>query len=246
MDDEQGTGPAAMDPPVTVPGGIAGTGVATHLRDHLDHEMRTVRDDVLRMGSMVVAAIHEAVEALVAGDRVRATAVIVDDQQINDMQARILVQVASTIATQAPVARDLRYLLALDRVTYELERMGDHAASVAKQAQRIADDVPPAANRLRDIGLVAAELVSDVLRALIDVDEAAARAVAARDDDVDHRYKVAFDQTMTWLRAEPNRLADGISLLFAAHDLERIGDRATNIAEDVVFLTSGRIEDLNP
>ena len=246
MDNERTKEPEAGDQPVTVPGGIAGTGVATHLRDHLDHEMRMVRDDVLRMGSMVVAAIHEAVEALVAGDRVRATAVIVDDQQINDMQARILVQVASTIATQAPVARDLRYLLALDRVTYELERMGDHAASVAKQAQRIADDVPPAANRLRDIGLVAAELVSDVLRARIDVDEAAARAVAARDDDVDHRYKAAFDQTMTWLRAEPNRLADGISLLFAAHDLERIGDRATNIAEDVVFLTSGRIEDLNP
>jgi len=171
VDNERTKEPEAGDQPVTVPGGIAGTGVATHLRDHLDHEMRMVRDDVLRMGSMVVAAIHEAVEALVAGDRVRATAVIVDDQQINDMQARILVQVASTIATQAPVARDLRYLLALDRVTYELERMGDHAASVAKQAQRIADDVPPAANRLRDIGLVAAELVSDVLRARIDVDD---------------------------------------------------------------------------
>ena len=215
-------------------------------REVLDREMREIRDGVLRMGSMVVAAIHEAVEALVAGDRERATRVIVDDVRINDMQASILVQIASTIATQAPVARDLRYLLALDRVTYELERMGDHAASVAKQAQRIADNVPPAAARLRDIGLVAAALVSDVLRALIDVDEEGARAVAARDDDVDHRYKRAFDQTMDWLRAEPDRLADGISLLFAAHDLERIGDRATNIAEDVVFLTSGRIEDLNP
>jgi phosphate transport system protein len=226
--------------------GVTGPSASVHLRDHLEREMRGVRDDVLRMGSMVVQAIHEAVEALVDGDRERATAVIVNDVRINDMQAAILVQVVSTIATQAPVARDLRYLLALDRVTYELERMGDHAASVAKQAQRLADDVPPAATRLRNIGLAAAELVSDVLRALIDVDEEAARAVAARDDEVDHRYKRAFDETMTWLRAEPDRLADGISLLFAAHDLERIGDRATNIAEDVVFLTSGRIEDLNP
>jgi phosphate transport system protein len=215
-------------------------------RETLDREMRSIRDDVLRMGSMVVAALDEATEALVAGDRDRAGAVIRDDIRINDMQATILVQIARTIATQAPVARDLRYLLALDRVTYELERMGDHAASVSKQAIRLADDVPPAATRLRDIGRIAAELVSEVLRALVDVDEEQARAVAARDDEVDHRYKKAFDQTMAWVRAEPDRLPDGISLLFAAHDIERVGDRATNIAEDVVFLATGRIEDLNP
>jgi phosphate transport system protein len=215
-------------------------------RETLDREMRSIRDDVLRMGSMVVAALDEATEALVAGDRDRAGAVIRDDIRINDMQATILVQIARTIATQAPVARDLRYLLALDRVTYELERMGDHAASVSKQAIRLADDVPPAATRLRDIGRIAAELVSEVLRALVDVDEEQARTIAARDDEVDHRYRKAFDQTMAWVRAEPDRLPDGISLLFAAHDIERVGDRATNIAEDVVFLATGRIEDLNP
>lgn len=215
-------------------------------RETLDREMRSIRDDVLRMGSMVVAALDEATGALVAGDRDRASTVIREDIRINDMQAAILVQIARTIATQAPVARDLRYLLALDRVTYELERMGDHAASVSKQALRLADDVPPAAARLRDIGRIAAELVSEVLRALVDVDEEQARAIAARDDEVDHRYKKAFDQTMAWVRAEPDRLPDGISLLFAAHDIERVGDRATNIAEDVVFLATGRIEDLNP
>jgi phosphate transport system protein len=215
-------------------------------RETLDREMRSIRDDVLRMGSMVVAALDEATEALVAGDRDRASTVIAEDIRINEMQAAILVQIARTIATQAPVARDLRYLLALDRVTYELERMGDHAASVSKQALRLADNVPPAAARLRDIGRIAAELVTEVLRALVDVDEEQARAIAARDDDVDHRYKKAFDQTMAWIRAEPERLPDGISLLFAAHDIERVGDRATNIAEDVVFLATGRIEDLNP
>jgi phosphate transport system protein len=215
-------------------------------REILDREMREIRDDVLRMGGMVVAALDEATEALVQGDRDRATAVIRDDVRINEMQAAILVHVARTIATQAPVARDLRYLLALDRVTYELERMGDHAASVAKQGVRLADHVPPAANRLRDIGKMAGELVSEVLRALVDVDESEARAIAAKDDEVDHRYRQAFDQTMEWVRADPERLPDGISMLFAAHDLERIGDRATNIAEDVVFLATGRIEDLNP
>jgi phosphate transport system protein len=215
-------------------------------REILDREMRAIRDDVLRMGSMVVTATDAAIEALVEADRDRATAIIRDDVRINDMQAAILLQIAQTVATQQPVARDLRYLLALDRVTYELERMGDHAASVAKQALRLADGVPPPAALLRDIGRIAAELVADVLRALVDVDEAQARVIAARDDDVDHRYRRAFDETMAWLRADPERLPDGISLLFAAHDLERIGDRVTNIAEDVVFLATGRIEDLNP
>jgi phosphate transport system protein len=229
-----------MDPVAAPPTGLHPA------RETLDREMRSIRDDVLRMGSMVVAALDEATEALVAGDRDRASTVIREDIRINEMQAAILVEIARTIATQAPVARDLRYLLALDRVTYELERMGDHAASVSKQALRLADDVPPAAARLRDIGRIAAELVSEVLRALVDVDEEQARAIAARDDEVDHRYKKAFDQTMAWIRAEPDRLPDGISLLFAAHDIERVGDRATNIAEDVVFLATGRIEDLNP
>jgi phosphate transport system protein len=215
-------------------------------REALDREMRDIRDGVLRMGSMVVDAINESIEALVEGDRERAMAVIRDDARINDAQTVILVQIAKTIATQAPVARDLRYLLALDRVTYELERMGDHAAAVAKQAIRMGAAVPPTASRLRDIGQLASELVSEVLRNLVDVDEAEARAIAARDDDVDHRYHNAFDQTMSWLKADPDRIPDGVSLLFAAHDLERIGDRVTNIAEDVVFLTSGRIEDLNP
>jgi len=215
-------------------------------REVLDREMRESRDDVLRMGSMVVAALDEATEALVAGDRDRATAVIQNDVRINDMQAAILVRIAATIATQAPVARDLRYLLALDRVTYELERMGDHAASVAKQARRLAagPGVTPAVD-LAAMGEQSAILVHLVLRALVEVDVEAARAAAARDDEIDHLYRAIFDEVLGLMRADAANVDRGTVILFAAYDLERIGDRATNIAEDLVFLAIGEIEDLN-
>jgi phosphate transport system protein len=216
-------------------------------RETLDREMRSIRDDVLRMGSMVVAALDEATEALVAGDRDRASTVIREDIRINEMQAAILVQIARTIATQAPVARDLRYLLALYHVSYELERMGDHAGSVAKQVRKLAP-FPPLKRYvdLPAMGELAATLVGDILRALVDVDVAAARDVAARDDEIDRLYHRTFDEVVELMRADPGNVDRGTRVLFAAHYLERIGDRVTNIAEDVVFLASGEIEDLNP
>jgi phosphate transport system protein len=96
------------------------------------------------------------------------------------------------------------------------------------------------------MGQIAAGLVGDILRALVDVDVNAARAVAARDDEIDELYHRTFDEVIELMRADPGNVERGTRILFAAHYLERIGDRVTNIAEDVVFLASGEIEDLNP
>jgi phosphate transport system protein len=145
------------------------------------------------------------------------------------------------------VARDLRFLLALDHVTYELERMGDHAASVAKQARKLAPNAP--LKRYVDLpmmGALAAELVRGVLRALVDLDVDLARKVAAEDDQVDGLYHKIFDEVLELMRSDPGNVDRGTRILFAAHYLERIGDRSTNIAEDVVFLATGDVEDLNP
>ena len=152
-----------------------------------------------------------------------------------------------TIATQAPVARDLRFLLALDHVGYELERMGDHAASVAKQVRKLAPE-PPLKKYvdLPAMGELAATLVGGILVALVDIDVDAARTVARRDDEIDELYHRTFDEVVRLMRADPDNVERGTRILFAAHYLERIGDRVTNIAEDVVFLASGQIEDLNP
>ncbi|MBA2719916.1 MAG: phosphate signaling complex protein PhoU [Chloroflexi bacterium] len=216
-------------------------------RPGLDQDMRTVKDMILWMGSLVEASIRAAMEALVQHDAEAATAVIVGDRAINDKQREVSDHITRTIATQAPVARDLRFLLSLDHVSYELERMGDHAASVAKQVRKLAPE-PPLKKYvdLPAMGELAATLVGGVLVALVDIDMDAARSVAARDDEIDELYHRTFDEVVRLMRADPDNVERGTRILFAAHYLERIGDRVTNIAEDVVFLASGEIEDLNP
>jgi phosphate transport system protein len=219
----------------------------TAARDTLDRELREIKDDVLRMGSLVEAAIRGAIDALVRHDADAARTVIAGDARINEMQRRIVNAITTTIATQAPVARDLRLLLSLDHVTYELERMGDHAASVAKQARRLAP-LPPLERSvdLPEMGALAAHQVHGILRALVAVDQNAARSVAAGDDEIDHRYHALFDELLGLMRADPANVDRATHLLFAAYSAERIGDRVTNIAEDVVFLATGQVEDLNP
>jgi phosphate transport system protein len=216
-------------------------------REPLDREQREVKDSVLRMGMLVEDQIRAAIRALVAHDADAALAVIKGDGRINDAQRHASTLIARTIATQGPVARDLRFLLSLDHVTYELERIGDHAASVAKQARKLAPEPPLKHNvDLPIMGELAATLVHGILRALVDVDQVEARAVAARDDEIDDLYHKTFAEVVDLMRADPDNVERGTRILFAAHYIERIGDRVTNIAEDVVFLASGEVEDLNP
>lgn len=216
-------------------------------RELFDRELAEVKDNVLRMGMHVDGAIRSAIDALVAHDAEAALAVVTADPLLNEMQRKVTSMITATIATQQPVARDLRFLLTLDHVSYELERMGDHAASVAKQALKLASDAGLRPDLdVRAMGTLCAELVRGVLRALIDIDVAAARQVAARDDEIDHRYRQIFDDVLELMRADPANVSPGTRILFAAYYLERIGDRATNIAEDVVYLATGEVEDLNP
>jgi phosphate transport system protein len=220
---------------------------ALRVRESLDVEMRDVKDGVLRMGSYVEEQILAALDAIVHRDAELAQKVIASDGRINEVQRAVTALVAMTIATQAPVARDLRFLLALDRVTYELERMGDHAGSVAKQARKLAGvTIMVTYDELTPMATLAARQVRDVVMALVDIDEAQARKVAARDDEIDRLYHQVFDDVLVEMRTDPAKVDPGTRILFAAHYLERIGDRVTNIAEDVVFLATGEVEDLNP
>jgi phosphate transport system protein len=216
-------------------------------REPLDREQREIKLNVLRMGALVEDAIRAAIASLVNHDPDAALAVIVGDGRINEAQRAVSTQIARTIATQQPVARDLRFLLSLDHVTYELERIGDHASSVAKQARKLAPE-PPLKEYvdLPRMGELGAELVHGILRALVDIDEHQARAVAAGDDEIDTLYHATFAELIELMRADPDNVERGARILLAAHYLERIGDRVTNIAEDVVFLASGEVEDLNP
>ncbi len=216
-------------------------------RELLEAEESEVKDGILRMGSLVAERILAAIVALETHDVEGALAVIVNDDDINQQQRTISNLIALTIATQQPVARDLRFLLTLDHVAYDLERMGDHASSVAKQARKLAPNAPMKDYvHLPDMGRMVANQVRDVLQAVVEIDTARAKAVAQRDDDVDALYHRIFDETLDLMRADPANVDPGARILFAAHYLERVGDRVCNIAEDIVFLATGQVTDLNP
>jgi phosphate transport system protein len=216
-------------------------------REAMNALEREIKDGILRMGSMVVERTMAAIEALENHDAEAALEVITSDDTLNLEQEHISGLITQTIVKEQPVARDLRFLMALDHVAYDLERMGDHASSVAKQARKLAPHAPlHDFVRLPELGRLVAAQVRDILTAVVDVDEVRAREVAAADDDVDDLYHRIFDETLELMRQDPANVDPGTRILFAAHYLERTGDRVTNIAEDVVFLATGQVEDLNP
>jgi phosphate transport system protein len=216
-------------------------------RDPLDVQEQEIKDAVLRMGAIVEDAIRRATTALQAHDATAALDVVKGDARINDLQREVSRLISVAIATQQPVARDLRYLLTLDHVTYELERIGDHAASVAKQVIKLAPEAPLGDYlKLPEMGELGAQLVHSVLRALVDVDAVAAREAAVMDDDIDRLYHATFDEVVELMRQDPANVERGTRIVIASHYLERIGDRSTNIAEDIVYLVTGDVEDLNP
>jgi phosphate transport system protein len=216
-------------------------------RATLDREERVVKDGILRMGSLVESQIRDAVRSIAERSVETADAVVAGDARINEVQREIGDTIVTTIATQSPVARDLRFLIGLDHVAFELERIGDHASSIAKQARRLADEPTLRQTReLTEMGQLAADQVRGIVTALIDIDDRLARDVAARDDEIDHLYRQTFADIIELMRTDASTIERGTRLILAAHWVERIGDRVTNIAEDVVYLATGRIEDLNP
>jgi phosphate transport system protein len=216
-------------------------------RGHLDAEERQIKDILLRMGSLIEERIRDTVTALEGHDAAAALTVIEGDAQINALEAEAIDLIILTIATQAPVARDLRFLLTLYHIGYELERVGDSIANVAKRVREIAPYAPLDGHvGLAEMGTLTADLMADAMRALVDGDPDTARAVAARDDLVDDHYHRATARLVELAKMDPDNVERATRLLIGAHYLERIGDRVTNIAEDVVFLATGGHEDLNP
>jgi phosphate transport system protein len=216
-------------------------------RGPLDREERTIKDILLRMGSIIEERIRLTIESLETHDAEKALLVIRGDEEINALQVRVMDEVVLTIATQAPVARDLRYPMTLDRVGYELERIGDSVANVAKRARELAPEAPLEGHvGVPEMGRLAAQYLAVTMRALTDADATAAREVSVRDDEIDAIYHRTVDRVTQLAKDDPGNVERSMRLLIAARYMERVGDHITNIAEDVVFLSSGQHEDLNP
>lgn len=217
------------------------------LRRTFEEQLQSTKDDVLRLGAMVERQLYQAGRALLERDVDLADRVRWGDADINELQRDVNLEIASVIARQGPMARDLRELLSLYHAAAELERMGDYATNIAKLAQQLASepemDIFPQIPRMEQL---CREQLRAAMRAMVDVSESEAREVCARDDDIDHLYNSVYEDAVALMESSPNRARQATHMLFAAHHLERLGDRVTNIGEDVVFLATGRIEDLNP
>ena len=217
------------------------------VRRSFDEAMNATKDDVLRLGALVERALERSGRALLERDVDLADQVRREDAQVNELQRSINTGITTLIATQAPVARDVRELLSLYHASAELERMGDYAVSIAKLTQQLASEPEiPVLPQIPKMELLCREQLRDAMRALVDVSEEQARAVCARDDELDHLYRSVYEDSMKLMEAAPDKVRQATHMLFIAHHLERLGDRVTNIGEDVVFLVTGQIEDLNP
>ncbi len=214
-------------------------------REHYGQELKDLRSSVVAMASMVDKAINNAVVALAQRDVSIAQQVVADDRAINEHRWGTEEQALLVIATQAPMASDLRMIAAVIHIVTDLERMADHAAGIAKIALQTADQPP--LKPLVDIprmSEIARTMLHDAITAFIEDDQASARAIVARDDEVDALYEQIYRELLTFMLADPTTIDQATHLLWVAHNLERIADRVTNICERVVFAATGQLEEL--
>ena len=215
-------------------------------RTDFDRDLRMLQDELLLLGSMVEKAIAKAMDALKRRDPEASNEVIKQDDIIDQKQVELEECCIDLIATQQPLAGDLRILLTVLHVAMELERIGDYAEGIAKISLLIGDEPP--LKPLRDIPRMA-EKASDMLRrsldALVNRDVVGSMAVWSDDDEIDELYEQVFQELLTFMMADPSTIRRATYLLWVAHDLERIADRTTNIAERVIYLVTGKVSDIN-
>lgn len=217
------------------------------MRAHFNKQMQQVHDDLLRMGSRVEHALADIGQTLETRDTDVAQRVIVGDREIDAARSAIEESVFDLIAMQQPVATDLRRLLATIAIANELERAADYAKTVAKRVIRSVSldsmvDTPP---KLRQMATLALEMLNTSLDAFVRTDAALARSLADRDEAVDTLEDEINDELRAIARQDPSRLDAVLAWLDAAHMLERLADRATNIGERVIFIATSETEELN-
>ncbi|HNT74962.1 MAG TPA: phosphate signaling complex protein PhoU [Anaerolineae bacterium] len=213
-------------------------------RTLLDKELNKLREHLLHIESMVQSAIERAIRALKEQDGQLAQQIINDDEGINKLRYKVEKLGVTTIATQQPMASDLRMIISAMHVAVELERMGDHAAGIAHIAIELCNE--PLLKPLIDIprmAEIAQGMLRDSIQAFMDDNADAARAIATRDDEIDQLYDQILRELLTYMIEDPRNIRRATYLLWVAHALERIGDRVTNISERVLFMETGKFKE---
>ena len=215
-------------------------------RVHFIEELSRLNHDVLAMGTRVEESLRKALEALRTQNVELAREVKASDELVNALQLKIEDQAAVLIATQQPVARDLRELVTVFKVTDNLERAGDHAVHLAKAAIKLAGEAPfRETERLCKMAEIECGMIRGAVDAYLNQDADAARRVAAEDDAVDAEHKLMVKEVLGLMRERPEQIERASRLLASSGFLERLGDHMTNICEAVVFMVEGRHVELN-
>jgi phosphate transport system protein len=208
---------------------------------HFEHELEELKQRLLWMGSLAERAVHQAVQAVLDVEETLAATVLEEENAINEMQMEIDERVTRLLAQQQLVAIDLRFILAVSRINNDLERIGDQAVNIAQSALRILrhPQVKPYVDLPR-MSEIAEGMVRDSLNALVRGDIDLAHSVLARDDQVDLLRDQMFRELLTYMMENSAVVFPAFELILVAKNLERIGDHATNIAEDVIYIVAGR------
>jgi phosphate transport system protein len=214
-------------------------------RNTFERDLQRLQDDLLVLGSLVADALVESADALKAQDLQRARKLIAGDRQINQKRFGIETDVLELIATQQPMASDLRVLASVLEIATELERIGDYAKGIAKINLLIGGE--PLIKPIIDLPRMAekaGDMLHQALEAFVRRDTELARAVAARDTEIDALYNQVYRELLTLIMADPHTINQATNLLWVGHNLERAADRVTNICERVIFTVTGKLLEL--
>ncbi len=215
--------------------------MSDHTVKAFDDDLNRLRGMVSEMGSRATMAVETAMSALERRDRDSAAQIIADDRIIDELEAEIEKHVVTTIALRAPMADDLRAMIAALKIAAVLERVGDYAKSIAKRVPLLSTDRSvEAIPLLISMTEIACEMLRDALAAYAARDPALSEDVIGRDKSVDDFYNAIFRALITYMMENPRSISEAAHLLFVAKNLERAGDHATNIAEMVYFTATGR------
>ena len=211
-----------------------------HTLTAFDQDLAELRGLIVDMGSVAEAAIEEAMRCLVERDVAAAAELEAGDEQLDDLEAEAERRAVELIALRAPMADDLREVVAALKIAGVVERVGDYAKNIARRAHRLPKGKPlEPLSLLPEMARIAAAMVHDALAAFVDRDPERAVQVCVRDDALDDFYESIFRTLVTFMMEDPQNIGPSTTLLFVAKNLERIGDHATNIAEMVYFAATG-------
>ena len=214
-------------------------------RESFHRHLSALQDEVLVMGSMVDKAIERSMEALKNRNVELAHHVVADDAKINQKRFDIEEKCVELIVTQQPMASDLRIIIAVLNIIIDLERIADHAEGTARIAIMIGNEPP--LKPLIDLPRMAqktGEMLRRSLDAFVNRDAEAARKICAEDDEIDHLYDQVFRELLTFMAEDPKTITRATRLIWVGHNLERSADRVTNICERVIYVVTGKMEEI--